>query len=64
MITFKWKDVGLTESVFSGNNKIGTIKKVQDGWQFFKLFARHGGEVFDKISDCEDDIIKNFLVCQ
>lgn len=36
LIEFIWLHKGLQMSVFRGDNKIGTIKMVQTGWQYFE----------------------------
>ena len=56
MITFKWKDIGNNEKVFLNKKHAGTIKRVEGGWQYFPKGHKTGGEIFKKISECEDSL--------
>jgi hypothetical protein len=59
MITFRWKSQGIVESVFLEGKKVGHIKMVEKGWQYFPLHARTGGEVFEKRLDCKQSLLEN-----
>ena len=56
MITYKWKVVGFKELVFLDGKLVGAIKKVEGGWQYFPKGDKIGGEIFKKISECEDSL--------
>ena len=58
MITFKWKTQGLVESVFLEEKKVGHIKLVKDGWQYFPLRSQKGGEVFESRLDCKQSLME------
>lgn len=55
MITYKWADVGNNEKVFLGGKYVGTIRRVDNGWQYFPQ-GEKGGDIFLKISECEDSL--------
>jgi hypothetical protein len=53
-IRFTWIDVGNNKDVYFCGSRVGTIKRVKEGWQFFNLNSNVGGIIFDTISQCED----------
>lgn len=56
MIAYKWKGVGVSEQVFLDGKFVGIIKRNGTGWQYCPKGSEIGGEIFDKISDCEDSL--------
>lgn len=42
------------------NRRVGTIKPVEGGWQYFPLHHKHGGEIFDSI----DKVQKSLEFCE
>lgn len=59
MITFKWMDVGNHRAVFLDGKRVGTIKRVNGGWQYFPKGQKYGGEIFKNISECEESLVSD-----
>ena len=55
-IAYKWTTVAEVEAVFLEGKKVGEIKKVVGGWQYFPKGSKQGGDIFKKISECEDSL--------
>lgn len=56
MIKFRWQEAGNSDGVYLDGKKVGEIKEVDRGWQYFPKGQKDGGEVFKNISDCRDSL--------
>lgn len=59
MITYK--EIKINETIIKiqvklDNITIGTIKKVNKGWQYTPKGQRYGGDIFAKLNDCKQSL--------
>lgn len=57
MITFERTYPNLGYNVFLNKKKVGIIKRVNSGWQYFPKGSKVGGEIFKYLVDCERSVI-------
>ena len=52
MITYKRKDA-VNEIVFLELKRVGMIRRVMNGWQYFPKNSKNGSEIFKTILECK-----------
>ena len=59
-VEYRWLHRGVSRSVFVGNDKVGTIKRIRDGWQYFVLRSHKSNhKIFNTLCEAEYDITNN-----